>query len=323
MAVAASTGAIDPAGDVGWHEAAPGQWCLQFRVMGGPAEIRLAGLDATSARQAADTARAELARIEGKFSRYNKDSVVGRINARCGSKEWTDIDEETHGLLVYAAALHRESGGRFDISSGVYRLAWDFAQRRVPTDTELAELRPRVDARRVELERGRVRLAAVGMQIDLGGIGKEYAADRAAALLVGQGVCHGYVNLAGDLCALGPQPDGTPWQVGIQHPRDPQAMLAQIPLFRGGLATSGDYQRRIVRDGRYLHHVLDARTGWPVLHWQSVSVAAPRALAAGSLCTLAMLMGADAIDFLTQQGVAYLARDVEGRLFSGRARPAT
>jgi len=153
------------------------------------------------------------------------------------------------------------------------------------------------------------------MELDFGGIGKEYAADRARAVLAQAGVQHGFVNLGGDLRVLGPRADGRPWCFGIQHPREPGAVCAQVQLRDGALATSGDYERFFVTpEGRRCCHILDPRSGEPVTHWQSISVAAPVCAAAGALATIAMLHGPDGADFLRRQGVAFLAVDSAGRL---------
>jgi thiamine biosynthesis lipoprotein len=154
-----------------------------------------------------------------------------------------------------------------------------------------------------------------GMELDFGGFGKEYAADRAATLLQEQGVKHGMVNLGGDIRLMGPRPDGRPWVIGIQHPRTPGTVMARMAVTEGALATSGDYERSFVdEDGRRYCHVLDPRTGWPVTAWRSVSVIAPACLAAGALTTIAMLKGSEALAFLDQQNVGYLAVDASGRM---------
>jgi thiamine biosynthesis lipoprotein len=153
------------------------------------------------------------------------------------------------------------------------------------------------------------------MELDFGGIGKEYAADRAAGLLIAAGVRGGYVNLAGDLRVLGPRSDGRGWSLGIQHPRASGIAIAQVELRDGALATSGDYERYLEVGGRRYCHILDPRSGWPVQHWQSVSVIAPVCIAAGALSTIAMLMGEGAIAFLDAQQVRYLAIDAAGAIY--------
>lgn len=278
-------------------------------------QIRLAAADEAEAERLAALAIAEVRRIEAKYSRYQPDTVVSRINAAAGGG-WTECDDETLSLFAYADTLFDASGGRFDITSGVLRRAWDFRQARIPTQAELAPLLDLIGWRQAEREGARLRLPQAGMEIDFGGFGKEYAADRAAALLASHGVASGYVDLGGDIRVIGPQPDGQPWAIGIQHPRDMDRTIAAIAVASGALATSGDYERYLEVDGKRCCHILDPRSGRSVDGWQSVSVLAPLATAAGSYSTIAMLMEDAALDFLNASGLAYLAVDRQGKLHS-------
>jgi len=278
-----------------------------FRAMAAENELQLHCDDAARARSAAALAIQEVARIEEKYSRYRPDSVVGRINASAGGDP-VAIDAETESLLDYADACHRESGGLFDATSGVLRRAWRFDLQRVPADPELAPLLALVGWQRVERSPGFVRLASPGMELDLGGFGKEYAVDRAAFVLREQGIESAIVNLAGDLAVIGPQPGGAPWRVGIRHPRRDDAVVAHLPVHSGAIATSGDYERFIEVEGVRHCHVLDARTGRSVHGFQSVSAHAPSCLVAGSATTIAMLRGRDAgLAWLRALGLAFLA----------------
>lgn len=292
---------------------------IAFAAMASRCEIRLAAPDEAAALALAQHAIDEVRRIETKYSRYRPDSVLSCINAAAGG-DWVDHDAETGALLDYAESLFAASDGLFDISSGVLRRAWNFTDAVLPTEAELAALLPLVGWRRIERTGMRIRLPERGMEIDFGGFGKEYAADRAASVLKAYDVRHGYVNLGGDMHIVGPQPDGHPWQIGIQDPRRQDACIATIPVMRGGLATSGDYERYFERDGRRYCHILDPRTGQPVTAWRSVSVLGPLAVAAGSCSTIAMLSQDAAIDFLDRSALAYLAIDAEGRVF--RKSPA-
>lgn len=287
---------------------------IDFQAMGGPCEIRLAADSEAEARTLAAPALADVRRIEAKFSRYRADSTVSRINAAAG-REMVDCDDETLALLDYADALHRSSDGRFDITSGVLRKAWDFRLGAVPSPQALERLLPLVGWERVQREGRRVRLPLAGMELDFGGFGKEYAADRAGELLAAHGVRHGYVSLGGDMRFLGPRPDGRPWSIGIQHPRQPDTTIASISFVRGALTTSGDYERFFEVDGRRYCHILDPRSGMPVTYWRSVSVMAPLAITAGSCSTTAMLLERDGLDFLEQSGLSYLAIDRDGRIY--------
>ncbi len=284
--------------------------------MASPCRVRIDGVSENDrdAAHAAERAAAEVRRIESKYSRYRADSVLSRVNAAAGSGVPVAVDEETDHLLGFAAQLHEASGGLFDITSGVLRRAWDFRATHPPEASAIESILALIGWQHVIRTPGKVALPVAGMELDLGGIGKEYAADRAGTLLREAGFGHGYVNLGGDIRLLGPMCDGSPWLLGIAHPRVAGEVAAEVRLSDGALATSGDYERYIDHDGRRYCHVLDPRTGWPVHDWQSVSVIAPACLAAGALTTIAMLMGQDASHFLREQRVSHVLVDATGHV---------
>lgn len=286
-----------------------------FGAMACDCEVRVVGDDEAMLQAAAREAIAEVRRIEGKYSRYRADSVVSRINAAAGRSLPEAVDAETEALLDLAGHLHAASGGRFDASAGVLRRAWDFRSARVPSAPELAALMPLVGWQHVDRPPGGVSLTRAGMELDFGGFGKEYAADRAAVMLIDAGVRGGFVNLGGDIRVAGPRADDAPWRFAIRHPREASSFIADVELTAGALATSGDYERCMVVDGRRYAHLLDATSGWPVSDWSSVSVVAASCTAAGALATLAMLAGADAPELLRAQGSWFLAVDAAGREF--------
>jgi len=276
-------------------------------------ELLLWSDDEARATLAAEAAVADVLRIEAKYSRYRDDSVTTRINRAAGGAA-VAIDAETVALLTYADQCHRISDGRFDLTSGVLRRAWDFRRSppRIPDAATIKAATALIGWNRVEWDGSSVRLPDAGMEIDFGGIGKEYAADRAATVCAEHGIGHGLVNLGGDVRATGPQPDGEPWRVGIRHPRREGAVIATVLLESGAVATSGDYERFFEIGGQRYSHILDPGTGCPVAHWQSVSVVAPLCVVAGSFATIAMLMGPDAESFLREQGLRYVAVDAGG-----------
>jgi FAD:protein FMN transferase len=287
---------------------------FEFTAMATTCTLRLAGVREQAARSLAQRAIDEARRIEHKYSRYRPDSLLSRINQAAGSGTAIEVDDETAWLLDFAAQLHTQSDGLFDITSGSLRRAWDFKARRKPAPDELAAVLPCVGWQHVQWRDRRIALPVAGMEIDFGGFGKEYAADRVATLLAQAGVDSGLVNFGGDLRVLGPQPDGTPWSLGITHPRQAGAVVASIELTHGALATSGDYERFFELEGRRYCHILDPHTGWPVNRWQSVSVVAPVCLAAGALTTIAMLKEDHAHEFLRQQGAGFLTVDRDGQV---------
>ena len=287
---------------------------LAFRAMAATTGIQVHADDEPLARAAAEAARDEVLRIEAKYSRYRAESVVSRINAAAGGAP-VAIDAETRTLLAYANTCFETSGGLFDATSGVLRRAWDFGKSRVPTDAELAPLLALVGWPRVELGESSVRLAQSGMELDFGGFGKEYAVDRAAAVLRDRGIESALVDLAGDVAILGAQPGDEPWSVGIQHPRRTDALVAAVPMRSGAIASSGDYERFIEVDGVRHCHVLDPRTGRSARGLQSASVQAPTCLVAGSATTIAMLKGRPAgLEWLESLGFPHLCVLEDGRV---------
>ncbi len=267
-------------------------YTMRFPLMGGSGLVRFVA-DCGPERAEAITRKAErqARRIESKFSRYRPQSVLSEINLRAADGPVV-VDDETELLIRAALDLHRTSHGRFDPTIGVLRRAWDFKTGRVPGAGELAALLPLVQASAVELRSGTVRFHRPGMELDLGGVGKEYAVDAVADLLASEGVESALVNFAGDVRTVGRRGDGRPWTVGVQDPRHSRRNRLTIAMARGaGIATSGDYERAFIKDGVRYHHLLDARTGLPARGLASATVIAPRTFQAGCLATAAFLLG--------------------------------
>ena len=294
-----------------------------FRAMASQHSIELCCDDPARARDAAQAAIDDVLRIEAKFSRYRDDSVTTRVNRAAGAP--VDIDAETAALVAYADRCHAQSGGLFDITSGVLRHAWDFRRQppALPDPATLAAALARVGWADVEWDERTIRLARAGMEIDFGGIGKEYAADRMATICIDHGILHGLVNLGGDVRAIGTQANGAPWRVGIKHPRQDGKTIASVELVDGAVATSGDYERFFELAGRRYCHILDPRSGMPVSYWQSVSVVAPLCIVAGSCSTIAMLMEHAGEAFLQQQRLSYIVVAQDGTLRGPAARGAS
>ena len=284
--------------------------------MGSPCELRLYAARA-AAEAAAEAAVAEVGRLERKYSRYRDDSLASRINGSAGDPDGVEVDAETAALLDYADTCHRQSGGLFDVTSGVLRRVWNLKSGRVPSREEIDPVLALVGWDRVRWRRPRIALPQVGMEVDFGGYVKEYAADRVAELCRRRGLRHGLVDLGGDLALVGPHPDGSPWRVGVRDPRSPSRACASVDLCAGGVASSGDYERCMVVDGVRYGHILDPRSGWPVRGLAAVSVVAPHCLVAGTASTVAMLKGeADGRAWLRELGLQSLCVDQKGRVWS-------
>ncbi len=280
----------------------------RFTAIAGPCEVLVDTDDPALAAALTDVAREEALRIEHKYSRYRDDNLLSALNHSAGQA--VDVDPETASLLDYAGVCFDESGGRFDVTSGALRRAWTFNGReQTPDPAIVRELLAHVGWGRARWDGHTLTLPA-GMELDLGGIGKEYAVDRAAALLADRTTAAFLVNFGGDLYASGPRREGLPWIVGIDDPeRTGEALLWRVELARGGLATSGDARRFALVAGRRLGHVLDPTTGWPVEGApRAVTVLADTCLEAGTLATMALLRGPRAGAYLEEQGVRHWVR---------------
>jgi thiamine biosynthesis lipoprotein len=276
----------------------------RFEAMASPCEVLIDTDDRSLAEELFRVAEREARRVEEKFSRYRAGNIIDWINRSKGQP--VHVDEETEALLGYAATCHRTSRGMFDITSGALRRIWNFdGGDRVPSPAEVAEVLRHVGWDRIVYEDSTIRLPA-GMEIDLGGIGKEYAVDRAAALILARTTAPFLVNFGGDLLAAGPCRGERPWRVGLDDPDHSGKPLYRIDLPAGALATSGDASRFVIWNGKRLGHILDPKTGWPVTDApRSVTVLGQSCIEAGTLSTLAYLQGARAREFLEEQGVPF------------------
>jgi thiamine biosynthesis lipoprotein len=280
--------------------------------MGCPCELQLFAASEAEARRVAALAVAEVARLDGKYTTYREDSFLSEINRAAASGGVVEVDRETARLLDYADACHRESDGLFDVTAGVLREAWRCEGGAVPRASEIEALLERVGWDRVEWDAFRLAFRQAGMHLDFGGIVKEYAADRVVALCRAEGVRGGLVNLGGDLAIVGPRPDEEPWRIGIRAPRSREALTGVVELLEGALASSGDYERCVEIDGVRYGHILDPRSGWPVRHLASVSVAADFCVVAGSASTIAMLKQEEGPAWLAETGAPHQWVDVHG-----------
>lgn len=303
------TSALVPTAEFAGHDCSADSlnilWIGRFRAMGGPCEVLAEVGDEAQARGIADAVAACAWRIEHKFSRYLADNVVARINASGG--EPVTVDDETASLLDFAAQVYKLSDGMFDITSGVLRRAWRFdGDQRTPTRGEIEALLPLVGWSKVQWTRPTITLRP-GMQIDFGGIGKEYAVDQATKVATQASVAPVLVNFGGDLAVTRSRHGDRPWRVGIEGiGSDAPRASGLVDLKLGALATSGDTYRFVQSEGRRLPHILDPRNGWPVREApRSVTVAAPTCTHAGMLTTLAMLRGPGAESFLRSEGVRH------------------
>ncbi|MGE0190077.1 MAG: FAD:protein FMN transferase [Steroidobacteraceae bacterium] len=272
--------------------------------MANPCELLIETPDAALAQKLTQMAEHEAQRIEHKFSRYRDDGVIHAINNSQGAA--VTVDAETAQLLNYGQLLWQLSEGAFDLTSGVLRRIWKFAPGAAPpTQAAINQMCNCIGWHRVSWQAPCITLP-VGMELDFGGIGKEYAVDRVAALLGEQSSIPLLINFGGDLRAIGSVPAAGAWRVGIESIDREDHADQVISLRTGAMATSGDTRKAIHHAGNRYGHIMDARTGWPAEHMpRSITVVADTCTQAGTFTTLAMLQGADAEAFLEAESVRY------------------
>ena len=278
----------------------------RFSAMASPCELLIETHDPLLANHLTSLAYKETKRIEQKFSRYLRNNVMANINHSDGKP--VVIDDEIFRLLEFANSCFELSDGLFDITSGVLRQAWKFdGSNNLPTPQAVKVLMPYIGWQKVKYDQSCITLAH-GMELDFGGIGKEYAVDCVAKL------CTEYapttsvvVNFGGDIQVTHPRHNKRPWHIGIESPEDNDKNTTRIlKISSGGLATSGDARRYLLNDGKRYSHILNPETGYPIENApRSVTVAAPHCIQAGLLATLALLKGTKAEAFLEDQAVKF------------------
>lgn len=291
---------------------------FQFGAMASLCELNFFLDNSDLAFDLAREVELEIRRIEKKFSRFKESSVVGLINQ---SKPNIAIycDDETMLLLGLADKFYKKSHGLFDITAGSLYQIWDFKRGILPSPSLISDALKKVGWQHVALNKDHITLLTPDVQIDLGGIGKEYAVDCAAKILKNAGVRAGIVNFAGDINVIGPKDNGDPWVVGIQHPRSQSALATSLPVYQGGFATSGDYARFFIKDGTRYAHILNPLTGYPARYWQSVSVLASTTIDAGFLSTTTILKEALGLNFLVSEKTPFYAIDFDGNVHIGNS----
>jgi len=277
----------------------------QFTAMACPCEILLDSLDKKLIQQLTKLAYSEAKRIEKKFSRYTNNNIIYQINNSNGAT--IETDDETALMFDFANQCYELSDGKFDITSGVLRKIWGFdGSNKIPSEEEVNLIKKNIGWNKVKWKKTDITLPA-NMEIDLGGIGKEYAVDSTVKILNQQTDKSFLVNFGGDIACPKPKDDGSPWHIGVDDPAHTgEKSVGQIALYQGGLATSGDTRRFLLKEGKRYSHILDPHTGYPVPDApRSVTVIANTCIEAGMLSTFAMLQGKDAAVFLDAQEVKY------------------
>ncbi|NCC65186.1 MAG: FAD:protein FMN transferase [Spirochaetia bacterium] len=248
--------------------------------------------------EAFSAAFSQIREIEQKMSLHSETSEIAKINAASG-REAVQVSEETFRVIEKALQIAHLSNGAFDITIGPLVEAWDIGgdNARRPSDQELGSLLPLIGYTMVELD-GQdktVFLPKKGMKLDLGGIAKGYAADEAARVLRSFGIERAIINLGGNVLTMGTKQDGSLWRIGIQDPDASRGEYAMIvELDDTSLVTSGPYERFLLLDGEFYHHILDTKTGYPIdSDFTSVSIITKSSMLADALSTSVYALGLD------------------------------
>jgi thiamine biosynthesis lipoprotein len=234
-------------------------------AMGATAEIAVIHRDEKYAFAAADAALAEIQRIDKVMTRFNPGSDIGRANLLAGTSA-VPIARESAEVIAQALEWAQATDGSFDPAVAKIMDLWDVAHRsEPPPPTQVARLANRRLHRHVDVDtkQGMIKFDERDVALDLGGIAAGYSVDRAAQVLRDWGVHNGFINVSGDIYALGHAEDGDDWQVGVRSPTDPNALITTVSLSDAAIATSGDYEQFFLYQGRCYHHILDPRTAEP------------------------------------------------------------
>lgn len=286
-------------------------------AMGTVIEITLIGDDEEAANKAALQAFQEIKRIETLMSPWLDSSDVTRTNRSAG-KEWVKVSPETGEVIKKAQEISELSGGGFDITVGPLTELWRKAREK-KTPPSIEEVKGKLDLvnfKNIEVDQqGRVFLKKKGMAIDLGGIAKGYGVDRAFDVLRSLGYKNLIVNAGGDLRAGGTK-NNQPWSIGIQNPRESQKILTRISVSDMAVATSGDYEKFFIYEGKRYHHIFNPRDGFPAEGCQSVTIVTKNCITADALATAVFVLGPEKGYSLCQKldGVECLIVDGEGKI---------
>jgi thiamine biosynthesis lipoprotein len=278
--------------------------------MGSSFAIVAYGPDQPALAAAAEAALDEVDRIDRLMSHYKADSPLSRLNREAGGGP-VRVEAELFDFIAEALRYSRESDGAFDVTVGPLMKTWGFFRGggRLPAEEEVAEVKARIGYRHVVLEAAArtIAFARPGMELDLGGIAKGYAVDRAVAVLRDKGVAAALVSAGGStLYGLGAPPEARAWDVSVQDPVRPRATAVTVPLHDRALSISGSYEKSFEVDGVRYSHIMDPRTARPVQGVLSVAVASSSGTAGDALDNVLFVLG-------VERGRRYLKEHVDPR----------
>jgi thiamine biosynthesis lipoprotein len=287
-------------------------------IMGTEVTITVAARSTDEGKAAIEAGMAELRRLDAMMSLYKDDSELARVNFAAG-KHPVKVSPEMIEVVEAARKISDLTDGAFDVTIGPLVVLWQLRLKEgaAPTDEELANVLTRVNYKNIVTGKkaSTLFLRNAGMIMDLGGVAKGYAADKAAEALRARGIENGIVALAGDIRVMGRRPDNSPWRIGVQHPRERDKTLTVLELSDRSISTSGDYERfRIVKKKRY-HHIIDPRTGKPSEGMESVTVIGDNGVLIDPLTTALFIVGPEkGLALVKKLGCEAIFVDAKGRI---------
>ncbi len=294
------------------------------KLMGNRFELSIVSTDSVWANQKFDLAVAEVSRIEKLLTTFSPDSQTNQINDAAGIFP-VKIDPEIFQLIQRSIRISNLTQGAFDITYGsIDKSLWNFdkTMTSLPSKEIAQQMIRLIDYKKVILNEkdSTVFLQEKGMRIGFGGIGKGYAAEMAKRLMMQEGVENGIVNAAGDLTTWGNQPNGKPWTIGIADPNNQNLPFSYLNISNMAVATSGNYEKFVVIDGKKYSHTINPKTGFPISGIKSVTIIAPNAEIADALATPVTVMGVKVgIDLINQiKGIACVIIDDNNKIFTSR-----
>lgn len=276
-----------------------------LKLMGNNFAITVVGENAEFANDNIQAAIAEMQRIEALFTTYQPSSQTNLINDNAGLQP-VKVDSEVFDLIQRSIHISKITQGAFDISYGsIDKSLWNFdkTMTTLPSRETASKMVHLIDYRNIILdsEKQTVFLKEKGMRIGFGGIGKGYAAEMAKKILVKNQIKSGIINASGDLTAWGFQPNGKPWTIGIANPDAPTNAFSFLEISDKAIATSGNYEKFVMINGKKYSHTIDPKTGLPITGIKSVTVIANNAEFADAMATPIAVMGIENGLFLVNQ----------------------
>jgi len=287
-------------------------------IMGTEVTITVTAPSTDVGEAAIDAGMAELRRLDAMMSLYKDTSEITKVNLAAG-KGPVKVSPEMIEVVEHAAEISRLSGGVFDVTIGPLVVLWQMRLKegKVPTDTEIAKIKPLVNYRNIAIDKkaSTIFLKKPGMIMDFGGM-KGYTADRVADLFRKRGITNAIIAVAGDIWVLGHREDGSPWRIGVQHPREHDKTLTVLELSDKYISTSGDYERFVIREKKRYHHIIDPRTGKPSKGVISVTLVGDRGAIIDPLSKVPFILGPEeGLKIVRKFGAEAIIVDEQGKVF--------